>query len=145
MCLASFMWTSSCGPTNSQSPPTVSEGSSFRSSVRRQLYGEHHPPRISLPTYPFARERYWLAEKTVPHQPSTMNHPQLQTLSENTSITYIPRWEELSGSTPRTLNRPHQVILMVYAASSLQFAVTIRDHYSQEQATDKIIENAKSA
>ncbi|HYK03298.1 MAG TPA: SDR family NAD(P)-dependent oxidoreductase [Thermoanaerobaculia bacterium] len=26
----------------------------------RRLYGETTPPRISLPTYPFARERYWI-------------------------------------------------------------------------------------
>ena len=28
-----------------------------------KLYGEHKPRRISLPTYPFAKERYWI-EKT---------------------------------------------------------------------------------
>ena len=26
----------------------------------RRLYGERTPGRISLPTYPFARERYWV-------------------------------------------------------------------------------------
>ncbi len=26
----------------------------------KYLYGEHLPCRISLPTYPFARERYWV-------------------------------------------------------------------------------------
>ncbi|MCP5002869.1 MAG: SDR family NAD(P)-dependent oxidoreductase, partial [Planctomycetes bacterium] len=29
-----------------------------------KLYGETKPKRISLPTYPFARERYWIAEET---------------------------------------------------------------------------------
>ena len=28
----------------------------------RRLYGEAKPRRISLPTYPFARERYWVAQ-----------------------------------------------------------------------------------
>jgi acyl transferase domain-containing protein len=26
----------------------------------KRLYGERKPKRISLPTYPFARERYWI-------------------------------------------------------------------------------------
>ncbi len=30
----------------------------------RRLYGDTHPRRISLPTYPFARERYWVPEGT---------------------------------------------------------------------------------
>ncbi|MDB6039481.1 MAG: polyketide synthase, partial [Verrucomicrobiales bacterium] len=43
----------------------------------RRLYGEQKPSRISLPTYPFARERYWhpdqaepLAGLTVPNPPT---------------------------------------------------------------------------
>ena len=28
------------------------------------LYGESKPCRIGLPTYPFARERYWIVENT---------------------------------------------------------------------------------
>ena len=31
----------------------------------RQMYGEKKPKRISLPTYPFARERYWVAERSA--------------------------------------------------------------------------------
>ncbi len=27
------------------------------------LYGDKRPRRVSLPTYPFARERYWIADK----------------------------------------------------------------------------------
>ncbi|MBO0781630.1 MAG: SDR family NAD(P)-dependent oxidoreductase, partial [Ktedonobacteraceae bacterium] len=30
-----------------------------------RLYGERKPKRIALPTYPFARERYWLPEKNL--------------------------------------------------------------------------------
>src|SRR5260370_42192198 len=33
-----------------------------------RLYGEAKPRRISLPTYPFARERYWVAEKSLPSE-----------------------------------------------------------------------------
>jgi acyl transferase domain-containing protein len=32
-----------------------------------KLYGEAPPRRLSLPTYPFARERYWIDETPVRH------------------------------------------------------------------------------
>jgi polyketide synthase PksN len=31
----------------------------------KKIYGERRPRRISLPTYPFARERYWIAESSI--------------------------------------------------------------------------------
>lgn len=31
-----------------------------------QLYAERHPNRISLPTYPFAKEKYWIPENAGP-------------------------------------------------------------------------------
>ncbi|MCX8128558.1 MAG: SDR family NAD(P)-dependent oxidoreductase [Clostridia bacterium] len=32
------------------------------------LYGENKPERVSLPTYPFARERYWIPEGNIKRQ-----------------------------------------------------------------------------
>jgi polyketide synthase PksM len=32
-----------------------------------KLYGEDAPRRVSLPTYPFAKERYWIDETPVHH------------------------------------------------------------------------------
>jgi len=34
-----------------------------------RLYGPQRPPRVSLPTYPFARERYWVSEPQAQPQP----------------------------------------------------------------------------
>ena len=31
-----------------------------------KLYGDNKPRRIGLPTYPFAKERYWISESTTP-------------------------------------------------------------------------------
>ncbi len=48
-----------------------------------KLYGETKPPRISLPTYPFARERYWIDVKAdtigapASVAPSAVLHPLL--------------------------------------------------------------------
>ena len=39
-----------------------------------KLYGDNKPGRISLPTYPFAKERYWIAEPTTPHHLSPITH-----------------------------------------------------------------------
>ena len=49
----------------------------------RRLYGEARPRRISLPTYPFARERYWveparLAGAAMNGSGAGMLHPVLQ-------------------------------------------------------------------
>ena len=41
-----------------------------------KLYGDVKPRRISLPTYPFAKERYWIAEPSITdHRPPTTDHP----------------------------------------------------------------------
>ncbi len=44
----------------------------------KQLYGEITPRRISLPTYPFARKRYWIpaSENIVPNHQSTIINQQ---------------------------------------------------------------------
>jgi acyl transferase domain-containing protein/aryl carrier-like protein len=38
------------------------------------LYGEQRPQRISLPTYPFARERYWIPTTPIGIEPRTPYH-----------------------------------------------------------------------
>jgi polyketide synthase PksN len=52
-----------------------------------KLYGEKKPRRISLPTYPFARENYWVTEvnqgrtgggESEAYGPATLLHPLLQ-------------------------------------------------------------------
>ena len=42
-----------------------------------QLYGDSKPRRISLPTYPFARERYWVPETTTAIARTATIHPLL--------------------------------------------------------------------
>ena len=40
-----------------------------------KLYRDSKPCRISLPCYPFARERYWISSGTNTSRPSKPNHP----------------------------------------------------------------------
>ncbi|WAT23108.1 SDR family NAD(P)-dependent oxidoreductase [Bacillus halotolerans] len=53
------------------------------------LYGENKPKRISLPTYPFAKVRYWVPEKEtetdLPKQNLTQGHAIHPLLHENVS------------------------------------------------------------
>ena len=39
-----------------------------------KLYGESKPCRITLPTYPFAKDRYWIVEPSTTNQPSAIGH-----------------------------------------------------------------------
>ncbi|KAG0299761.1 hypothetical protein BGZ97_003553, partial [Linnemannia gamsii] len=40
-----------------------------------RLYAQTKPQRISLPTYPFAKERYWISQTVVPGGPERQLHP----------------------------------------------------------------------
>ena len=49
------------------------------------LYGERRPRRISLPTYPFARERYWIPEAEKIPEPKALQGKLHALVHENTS------------------------------------------------------------
>ncbi|MCW3465912.1 SDR family NAD(P)-dependent oxidoreductase [Chitinophaga nivalis] len=53
----------------------------------RLLYGGHLPNRISLPVYPFARERYWIAVAAEPESFAANGHHQLHPLLHYNSST----------------------------------------------------------
>ncbi|MEJ2622896.1 MAG: SDR family oxidoreductase, partial [Candidatus Thiodiazotropha sp.] len=57
------------------------------------LYGEIKPRRISLPTYPFANERYWFNPAQAPDEQVSGSMPMLHPLlQENTSDLYQQRY-----------------------------------------------------
>ncbi|KAG0288047.1 hypothetical protein BGZ97_006924, partial [Linnemannia gamsii] len=49
------------------------------------LYGEAKPQRMSLPTYPFAKERYWIPQTVVPGGPERQLHPLVHRNTSNLS------------------------------------------------------------
>ncbi|MFC5743665.1 SDR family NAD(P)-dependent oxidoreductase, partial [Dyella tabacisoli] len=53
------------------------------------LHGHHRPRRISLPSYPFARERYWVAARSSAQAADEMLHPLLH---RNTSDLSVQRY-----------------------------------------------------
>ncbi|MFF2910653.1 SDR family NAD(P)-dependent oxidoreductase [Paenibacillus sp. NPDC057934] len=65
-----------------------------------KLYGEHPPHRISLPTYPFAKERYWVpaggaasGRERLHPSPSVRLHPLLhENISDFTEQKYSSTW-----------------------------------------------------
>ncbi|HDR9511781.1 TPA: SDR family NAD(P)-dependent oxidoreductase, partial [Burkholderia cepacia] len=52
-----------------------------------QLYGENRPKRISLPTYPFAKERYWVPERGKQTPGAGIGQAQLHPLLHRNSST----------------------------------------------------------
>ncbi|MDO6526357.1 amino acid adenylation domain-containing protein [Motilimonas sp. 1_MG-2023] len=50
-----------------------------------KLYGDAHPRRVSLPTYPFARERYWLERASLTPETKSRLHPLVH---DNTSTVF---------------------------------------------------------
>jgi acyl transferase domain-containing protein/acyl carrier protein len=76
------------------------------------LYGEVKPHRISLPTYPFARECYWVPEfKSQSGESNLTLIPDKDvTIAENSLIQRNicfskKRWEQCSAASTRTLHR----------------------------------------
>jgi len=47
-----------------------------------KLYGEERPKRMSLPTYPFARERYWVPVSVAP-VPADHTEPSMEKATAN--------------------------------------------------------------
>ncbi len=97
-----------------------------------KLYGETKPKRISLPTYPFARERYWVPEK---ENRTTVDVPKTSILSSENSTEaadyadYFEEWEFSlstdsgkldSGRTSMSTNEKAELLLRQLIANQLQ-------------------------
>ncbi|MCP4272217.1 MAG: polyketide synthase, partial [Gammaproteobacteria bacterium] len=75
-----------------------------------KLYGETKPKRISLPGYPFARDRYWIVEeKGIVNKKEGLEYQQLNPLlHQNTSTLEEERFSSIFTGTEFFLN-DHQV------------------------------------
>ncbi len=110
------------------------------------------PERMSLPTYPFARTRYWM---NVPEKAMTAAVNKIGTAGKtenqiknrdqsfctnsiSNEMFYIPVWEEQSHSVSVKGSNPASV-LIVYSSQSEDLKNTIQDYYGNMPAVDNII------
>ncbi|MCP3924334.1 MAG: SDR family NAD(P)-dependent oxidoreductase, partial [Desulfobacterales bacterium] len=120
------------------------------------LYQDKLPKRISLPSYPFTKVRYWIQEsknKSSKDTETTMGisskmlppvNSTIESITKETDIysgdemTFISKWEEqLMISSDNSGN--HKLVLIVCQESSFQFETTIQKYYQQNGDTKTIL------
>ncbi len=104
------------------------------------LYGDNTPGRISLPSYPFAKERYWVPAVTlnsfdgcVEHSTQSASHDAIDCVNRpaaeaNAAVTtgvlrFAEQWQVADLDTGRTQFRPTRLICLL-SSSSGQLALT---------------------
>lgn len=111
------------------------------------LYGECRPERISLPTYPFAGERYWVPEaarettgKEVLGAGKERNdRPKAETIrKQEADLLYVPVWEEKSLAREERKERMGTVLIVSSGAPG-GFGKTVSEHYTKSGLADRII------
>jgi polyketide synthase PksL len=110
----------------------------------RKLYGETTPRRMSLPTYPFARERYWIDEPASrPVAPHAVLHPLLH---RNTSDLSEQRYssiftgEEFFLADHQVAPNGHGAQKVLPAAAFLEMARAAVEQASPTQPEPGILE-----
>jgi len=103
----------------------------------RTLYGERKPRRISLPTYPFARERYWL--NRAAQQPAVVNQS-APLATANSARTQVPERLNLLAPVWQAAQPAAQVSaagsgVLIVGGTSLQREILQRQ-YHQAQVAD---------
>ncbi len=83
----------------------------------RSLYPEVQPRRISLPTYPFVRDRHWIEVAVPPAMEKRANDPLIGTL------TLVPTWEATSPEPGHASPRPTDRLGIVGGAREQQDAI----------------------
>ena len=102
----------------------------FNIDWNRLYDAQSHPYRISLPTYPFLKERYWHEQQT--QQPKVAvakaEPQQADAVKQGPGIAFTAKWQaqaDIAQSEPVC----HQTVLIVCNASSIHLEQTIADYY----------------
>ena len=101
------------------------------------LYPDPKPCRIAIPTYPFAKERYWISE--TDQQSSEIIRPVTHQNTPWDEFTYLPGWEISPGRSEKK-EKSDQVVLIVHGESSSKFEETILNYYRQNHPAALMIQ-----
>lgn len=100
-----------------------------------KLYGNVKPRRISLPTYPFAKERYWLPEIETESTLSTTSAAKAFFAANDYYIQretcYLKKQWELCSGTPTKILNP--VIAILTTPETQELAVQLSKHFSESK------------
>jgi acyl transferase domain-containing protein len=91
----------------------------------RGFYGDEQPRRVPLPTYPFARERYWIE----PSVQTNANETRQQSLHKKPDVAdwfYVPLWKQSVPLKPAPLAEQRSCWLMFCDAHGLGFQIAER-------------------
>jgi acyl transferase domain-containing protein/acyl carrier protein len=104
-----------------------------------KLYGHFKPRRISLPVYPFAKERYWIEEEAITHfSPAALLHPLLHS---NISILHQQTYSSVFKGEESFLHRsPENGVTMLPELTSLEMVRVAVEHSLPSQPGERIIE-----
>ena len=113
------------------------------------LYGDRKPRRISLPTYPFARQRFWIGAQagaahagvTSGNQDASDAHAGVaqRTPGATDQLAYIAQWEAQPPASPSPARPPYQCVLVVHGASAAAFAATVAADYRNPGRAARVI------
>jgi len=103
----------------------------------KKLYSDPKPCRISIPTYPFAKEHYWIPETdTQTGENVSSVVPKDCSWDE---CTYLPVWE-ITDEKSKKRKRSDQVVLLVYGETWHKFEEIVVKYYQQNHPTATLIQ-----
>ncbi|WP_232035849.1 SDR family NAD(P)-dependent oxidoreductase [Methylomusa anaerophila] len=91
-----------------------------------RLYGDVKPRRISMPTYPFAKERYWLFDATLPAK--SEDRPQQR------AVRYLQKqWEPCSAASAPISDR---TVAILTTQETMELAIQLAGHFLKSEIID---------
>ncbi|WP_437581595.1 SDR family NAD(P)-dependent oxidoreductase [Sorangium sp. So ce887] len=91
-----------------------------------ELYGEQRPRRISLPTYPFAEERYWVPQDGAQKLPAPAVTAELE------AAIFVKEWKPEPAGDP---SRPASgVVLVLQTPATASLAAALLEHVDGVEA-----------